>query len=137
MGVCTKERKGVTAAVLMATPCTNSLGESGGHDSSRSRKSLSPSTCSSHSTLPRFSFVKEEGEAMATQLRKIGSFEPTELTTETFRDTLSQTVDMLARAIQAQSQQIKELRAKVDELERRQTTEKRTGDKEWEAFQVE
>ena len=35
MRVCTKERKGVTAAVLMATPCTNSLGgESGGqrHD---------------------------------------------------------------------------------------------------------
>ena len=32
MRVCTKERKGVTAAVLMATPCTNSLGgESGGH----------------------------------------------------------------------------------------------------------
>ena len=34
MGVCTKERKGVTAVVLMATPCTNSLGgggESGGH----------------------------------------------------------------------------------------------------------
>ena len=32
MGVCTKERKGVTAKVLMATPCTNSLGgESGGH----------------------------------------------------------------------------------------------------------
>ena len=31
MGVCTKERKGATAAVLMATPCTNSLGgESGG-----------------------------------------------------------------------------------------------------------
>ena len=31
MRVCTKERKGVTAAVLMATPCTNSLGgESGG-----------------------------------------------------------------------------------------------------------
>ena len=26
MGVCTKERKGITAAVLMATPCTNSLG---------------------------------------------------------------------------------------------------------------
>ena len=26
MGVCIKERKGVTAAVLMATPCTNSLG---------------------------------------------------------------------------------------------------------------
>ena len=25
MGVCTKERKGVTAEVLMATPCTNSL----------------------------------------------------------------------------------------------------------------
>ena len=25
MCVCTKERKGVTAAVLMATPCTNSL----------------------------------------------------------------------------------------------------------------
>ena len=74
---------------------------------------------------------------MAAQLRKIGSFEPTELTSETFRDPLSQTVDMLARAIQAQSQHIKELRAKVDELERRQTTEKRTGDKEWEAFQVE
>ena len=32
MGVCTKERKGITAAVLMAAPCTNSLGgESGGH----------------------------------------------------------------------------------------------------------
>ena len=32
MGVCTKERKGITAAVLMATPCTNSLGgESGVH----------------------------------------------------------------------------------------------------------
>ena len=32
MGVCTKERKGVTAEVLMATPCTNSLGgESGEH----------------------------------------------------------------------------------------------------------
>ena len=31
MGVCTKERKGVTAALLMATPYTNSLGgESGG-----------------------------------------------------------------------------------------------------------
>ena len=32
MGVCTKERKGVAAEVLMATPCTNSLGgESGWH----------------------------------------------------------------------------------------------------------
>ena len=32
MGVCTKERNGVTAKVLMATPCTNSQkGESGGH----------------------------------------------------------------------------------------------------------
>ena len=32
MGVCTKERKGDTAEVLMATPCTKSLGgESGGH----------------------------------------------------------------------------------------------------------
>ena len=31
MRVCTKEQKGVTAAVLMPTPCTNSLGgESGG-----------------------------------------------------------------------------------------------------------
>ena len=31
MGVCTKERKGVTAAVLMAAPCNKSLGgESGG-----------------------------------------------------------------------------------------------------------
>ena len=26
MGVCTKERKGVTAEVLRATPCTNSPG---------------------------------------------------------------------------------------------------------------
>ena len=25
MGVCTKERKGITAEVLMATPCTKSL----------------------------------------------------------------------------------------------------------------
>ena len=32
VGVCTKERKGITAEVLMATPCTKSLGgESGGH----------------------------------------------------------------------------------------------------------
>ena len=32
MGVCTKERKGVAAEVLMATPCTKSLGgESRGH----------------------------------------------------------------------------------------------------------
>ena len=32
MGVCTKERKDVAAEVLMATPCTKSLGgESGGH----------------------------------------------------------------------------------------------------------
>jgi hypothetical protein len=32
MGVCTKERKGVAAEVLMAIPCTNSLGgESEGH----------------------------------------------------------------------------------------------------------
>ena len=30
MGVCTKERKGITAEVLRATPCTNSLGEKGG-----------------------------------------------------------------------------------------------------------
>ena len=31
-GVCTQERTGVAAEVLMATPCTNSLGgESGGH----------------------------------------------------------------------------------------------------------
>ena len=33
MGVCTKERKGVAAEVLMAPPCTNSLGgESEGHN---------------------------------------------------------------------------------------------------------
>ena len=32
MGVCTKERKGVAAEVLMATPCTKSLGGEGkGH----------------------------------------------------------------------------------------------------------
>ena len=32
MGICTKERKGVAAEVLMATPCINSLGgESEGH----------------------------------------------------------------------------------------------------------
>ena len=32
MGVCTKERKGVAAEALMASPCTNSLGgESEGH----------------------------------------------------------------------------------------------------------
>ena len=30
MGVCTKERKGVTAEVLRATPCTNSLGDESG-----------------------------------------------------------------------------------------------------------
>ena len=32
IGICTRERKGMTAEVLMATPCTKSLGcESGGH----------------------------------------------------------------------------------------------------------
>ena len=32
MGVCTKEWKGMTAVVLMATPCPNSLGRgTGGH----------------------------------------------------------------------------------------------------------
>ena len=30
MGVCTKERKGATAEVLRATPCTNSLGGESG-----------------------------------------------------------------------------------------------------------
>ena len=30
MGVCTKERKGVTAEVLRATPCTKSLGGESG-----------------------------------------------------------------------------------------------------------
>ena len=30
IGVCTKERKGVSAEVLMATPCTNSLGGESG-----------------------------------------------------------------------------------------------------------
>ena len=30
MGVCMKERKGDTAEVLMATPCTNSLGGESG-----------------------------------------------------------------------------------------------------------
>ena len=56
-GVCTKERKGITAEVLMATPCTNSLerrwvllkiprcwreGESGGvkHDLSSTKKKI-------------------------------------------------------------------------------------------------
>ena len=39
MGVCTKERNGMTAEVLMATPCTESLGcEIGG--TSRERESL-------------------------------------------------------------------------------------------------
>ena len=52
MGVCTKERKGVTAEVLMATPCPyspNSLGgESGGHrhegwgSAQKSGKQISP-----------------------------------------------------------------------------------------------
>ena len=32
MGVCTKERKGVTAAVLMATPCTNWRDTNGGSE---------------------------------------------------------------------------------------------------------
>ena len=32
MGVCTKERNGMTAEVLIATPCTESLGEKVGWD---------------------------------------------------------------------------------------------------------
>ena len=46
MCVCTKERKGVAAAVLMATPCTNSLGgESGGqkHEGREGRSACSVS----------------------------------------------------------------------------------------------
>ena len=36
MGFCTRERKGVTAEVLMAAPCTKSLGgENGGHKHER------------------------------------------------------------------------------------------------------
>ena len=39
--VCTKERKGVAAEVLMATPCTNSLGgESGGSAGGTSMKDV-------------------------------------------------------------------------------------------------
>ena len=41
MGVCTKERKGVTAPVLMATPCTNSLGGESGGQKHESRPSAS------------------------------------------------------------------------------------------------
>jgi hypothetical protein len=38
MGVCTKERKGITAAVLMATPCTNSLGGESGEQKHEGRE---------------------------------------------------------------------------------------------------
>ena len=40
MGVCTRERKGVTAEVLMATPCTNSLGGESGGQSMNGRPSM-------------------------------------------------------------------------------------------------
>ena len=45
MDVCTKERNGVSAEVLMATPCTNSLGgESGGrkHEGCGGRSASTP-----------------------------------------------------------------------------------------------
>lgn len=39
MGVCTKEQEGMTAEVLMATPCTKSLGcESGEHKHGEKRE---------------------------------------------------------------------------------------------------
>ena len=41
--------------------------------------------------------------------RKISSFGAGEIATDGFRDALTQTVDMLARAIQAQSQQVTHL----------------------------
>ena len=41
MGVCTKERKGITAAVLMATPCTNSLGGESGEQKHTPARALS------------------------------------------------------------------------------------------------
>ena len=45
MGVCTKERKGVTAEVLRATPCTNSLGgESGEQKTYAARQCVTLST---------------------------------------------------------------------------------------------
>jgi hypothetical protein len=46
-----------------------------------------------------------------------------------------QTVDMLARAIQGQSQQIRELKSKLEDLERRQVRQKVAEKHEWQAFQ--
>ena len=55
MGVCTKERKGVTAAVLMATPCTNSLG--GDDDVYYGGESGGLETCTRSENLNRLKYV--------------------------------------------------------------------------------
>eukprot|EP00960_Hanusia_phi_P051615 760906-Hanusia_phi.AAC.5 len=52
-----------------------------------------------------------------------------------FRDALNATVDMLCRAIQQQSVQIKELRSRVDELEKKETRNAGARQQEWQSFQ--
>ena len=60
MSVCTKERKGVTAAVLMATPCTNSLGGENGeqkHEGCGGRSACWRSACWKFAAVPRVLFL--------------------------------------------------------------------------------
>ena len=59
MGVCTKERKGVTAEVLRATPCTNSLGGENGeqkHEGCGGRSACWRSACWKFAAVPRVFF---------------------------------------------------------------------------------
>ena len=53
MGVCTKERKGVAAAVLMATPCTNSLGGESGERVDREKVGFTKNTARRHRRVGR------------------------------------------------------------------------------------
>ena len=53
MGVCTKERKGVTAEVLRATPCTKSLGGESGEQKHEG--------CVGHSACWKFAAVSGGG----------------------------------------------------------------------------
>ena len=60
MGVCTKERKGVTAEVLRATPCTNSLGGESGeqkHEGCGGRSACWRSACWKFAAVPRVFFL--------------------------------------------------------------------------------
>ncbi|EKX53620.1 hypothetical protein GUITHDRAFT_150237 [Guillardia theta CCMP2712] len=68
-------------------------------------------------------------------MRKLSSFSATEIASNEFRDALNATVDMLCRAIQQQSVQIKELKSRIEELEKKETKNAGARQQEWQSFQ--